>query len=113
MLEANEDWDAGNVEDPEDTISLQKYINEKMAKSRAHAREAGKLIRAGEGPITGPGGIRLFSVIILRKELKKRNLPQHFDIIKENPEELNDSSNESNKSDSKSESEEQKEHLNE
>ena len=45
-----------------------------MAKSRAHARDAGKLIRAGEGPITGPGGIRLFSVLVLRNQLKKRNL---------------------------------------
>ena len=40
-----------------------------MAKSRAHALNARKLIRAGEGPTTGPGGIRLYGAIILRQEL--------------------------------------------
>ena len=35
MLEANEAWDAGNVEDPADTEALARFIEE--AKQKANA----------------------------------------------------------------------------
>ena len=75
MREANEAWDAGNVEDPADTVALAEFINEAKSKAGARARAVGRIASAAAGPRTGPGGNTLHSILALRKGFAARNQP--------------------------------------
>lgn len=74
MCEANEAWDAGNVEDPADTVALAELIQDAKEKASARARAAGRLASAAAGPMTGPGGSRLHSILSLRRGFARRGL---------------------------------------